>query len=465
MKVAPFRLAAAAAGAGLFLAARGPALAEPAPSATAAEPAEDGDAQALTERISDLEEDLRQTRRWALARRSPVLLSGYADVGFYAPEGTGVGFVQDGLAGAPRFPEHAGRFGWVFLGDILAPAINTRGEPADLGDPPGAARFDTIDSNGAPGFIVNEVNLRVSGAVADSALATASINFTPRSGTGFRFGDVFDVDLAQLEWMVGPRRRLSLFVGKMDPVIGIEYRERKADRRFGITPSLIARYTTGTPLGLKARLKLGPGERVVLAGALTNGSSVIEPFHFYDELDSNAAKTASGRLSASPALPFELELGVSSAYGAQDRALDSRGALWFVGADVRARVGAWQLKAEWLRGRGEGESGWRHAEPHRPYGLRLHDGGYVTVEGTLTPTLGLLVRGELRDAEVWLGDPTAASGADRLYVTRSWRATLGVRAALTDRLIVKAEYLRNGEYGRVPSIPNDVFTSSLVAIF
>ena len=40
--------------------------------------------------------------------------------------------------------------------------------------------------------------------------------------------------------------------------MGIEYRERKASQRFGITPTLIARYTTGTPLGLKVRSKLGP---------------------------------------------------------------------------------------------------------------------------------------------------------------------------------------------------------------
>jgi len=42
----------------------------------------------------------------------------------------------------------------------------------------------------------------------------------------------------------------------MDSVIGIDYRVRKANQRFGITPPLIARYTTGTPLGVKFRSKL-----------------------------------------------------------------------------------------------------------------------------------------------------------------------------------------------------------------
>ena len=75
------------------------------------------------------------------------------------------------------------------------------------------------------------------------------------------------------------------------------------------------------------------------------------------------------------------------------------------------------------------------------------------------------VRGEFRDALVWLGNPKAAEGADRMYVTRSWRATVGVRAVLTDRITIKAEYLRNGEYGGIPAIDNDVFSSSLVMIF
>ena len=45
-------------------------------------------------------------------------------------------------------------------------------------------------------------------------------------------------------------------------MIGIEYQTRKANQRFGITPSLIARYTTGTPIGIKVRSRLGPARHV-----------------------------------------------------------------------------------------------------------------------------------------------------------------------------------------------------------
>ena len=80
----------------------------------------------------------------------------------------------------------------------------------------------------------------------------------------------------------------------------------------------------------------------------------------------------------------------------------------------------------------------------------------------ITPWLGVLARGEYRDAFVWQGDPSAPEGANRAYLTKSWRGTLGTRVVFNDRIVLKAEYLRNGEYGGIPEIRNDVFTSSLV---
>jgi hypothetical protein len=415
------------------------------------------------EHYEELKEEVRQLRGVVAGRKPAFTLSGYADVGFFVPQGDGVGYIQD-VGPRRHFPQYAGNYGWVFLGDILAQMINSRGEPADLGSPPGIDRQDLIDSNGAPSFIVNEVNLTLNGALASSVLGTASVDFMPRTGTDFRLGDAFEVDIAQLEWLVGRERRTSIFIGKFDSVIGIEYQVRKANRRFGITPSLIARYTTGTPIGIKFRSRLGPDDMVILAGAVTNGSSVIEPFHFYDETDSNAGKTVSGRAAFAPPWrwPFRLELGVSGLYGAQDRALDSQHPIWFAGADLQVLASRFQLKAEFLRGSSDVEIGPPVNLAHRVYGLRLNNGGYVQLTSMLTSFLGVLVRGELRDAFVWLGDPTLPEGAERLYVTKSWRITGGVRVVVSERIVGKIEYLHNGEYGGVPSIPNDVFTSSVV---
>ena len=92
------------------------------------------------------------------------------------------------------------------------------------------------------------------------------------------------------------------------------------------------------------------------------------------------------------------------------------------------------------------------------YGLDLNNGAYLELDAMLTPSLGVLGRGEFRDAFVWLD-------TQRAYLTKVWRATLGLRWVLTPRAVVKAEYLMNGEYDGVPPIADDVFTTSLVMGF
>jgi len=405
------------------------------------------DATALEQRLAQSE---------ALVRNSQptVQLGGYVDLGFFVPQGDGAGYVED--FGHFYFPQYDPvlypglGFGWLFLGDILAPVVNTRGEVADLGTAPGVTRYDSINSRGAPGFIANEVNLALRSALTPSALVSASINFTPRTGRDFALGDAFDVDLAQVEWLPGESQRTSLFVGKTEPVFGIEYRDRKSDRRFGITPSLIARYTTGTALGIKMRTKLGHADWLVVALAVTNGSNTTEQFHFYDEIDSNAGKTGSGRLAVR--LPHDVEVGLSGSYGPQDRTTDTEHAMWFVGPDVLAHLGRVDVKGQWLKGRSAGQAA------QGAYGLDVKGGGYLELDVMWTPSFGMLGRGEYRDAFVWLSD-------QRAYLTKSWRATFGLRWVLTPRAVVKAEYLHNGEYGGIPKIANDILTSSLVMGF
>jgi hypothetical protein len=397
--------------------------------------------------LEDLRARLQQAETLILGNAPAINWSGYIDVGFFVPQGNGAGYTQD--FGHAMFPEYAGRFGWLFVGDMLAPAVNGRGEPADLGDAAGVDRFDSINSRGAAGFILNEANFALNSSLTPTALVTVSFNLVPRTGNDFRLGDVFDLDLAQIEWLPTSSQQTSIFVGKTESVVGIEYRDRKASRRFGVTPSLLARYTTGTALGLKVRSKFGQEEWLVLAAALTNGSNTTEAFHFYDETDSNAGKTASGRISVRLPLPAWLELGVSGSYGAQDRSLSSKKALWFFGPDLIGHLGSLDLKAQWLTGGSPGD------EINGVYGLDLHGGGYLEGDYMFGPSLGALARIEYRNALVWLG-------SERAYLTKSWRATLGLRWVWSERATIRAEYLRNGEYGGVPGIANDIFTSSLV---
>ncbi|HLL55489.1 MAG TPA: hypothetical protein VK447_18160 [Myxococcaceae bacterium] len=416
----------------------------------AAEPSPEDRIDALEERISELEAQLQAAKTQTAAKpRAPLVFHGYADVGFFVPFGTGAGAVQD--FGGRAFPDLRNQYGWVFLGDLLATPVNSRGDPADLGDLPGVSRFDPIHARGAPGFLVNEVNLRATVGLAENVLVTTSVNLLPRTGSEFSLGDFVEVDQAQLEWLPFADGKTSLFVGKFDSVIGLEYRERKAHARFGITPTLLHRYTSGTPLGLKARTKLFD-EKLIIAAALTNGSSTTEQFHLYSETDTNWGKTVSGRVAVRLPIAGTLELGVSGLIGPQDRARDSSRLLTLVGADLQYTTGTFTLKAQYLRGGqpGKAEDG--------VYGLDLQTGAYVEANWMIVPALGVIVRGEVRDAFVWLG-------SERAYLTRSWRAVGGLRYSITEGITLKAEYLRNGEYGGVPDIRNDLFTSSLVLAY
>lgn len=406
----------------------------------------------LEDKVFGLEQRLLESQ--PVEDESPVTVFGYIDFGFFAPQGSGVGWVQD--VGNRILPEYDGRYAWVFLGDILAPTVNSRGEAADLGDAPGTGRFDSVGSGGAPGFIVNEVNLGIRAGLGSHILATASINFVPRTGSEFGLGDFFNLDLAQVEWIIDDEAKYSLFVGKFDSVFGIEYKERRAEDRFGVTPSLIARYTSGTQLGLKGRFKLF-GDWLIIAGSITNGSSTTEQFHFYDEVDSNSGKTLNGRVSVrvpvaelfASALGHSFELGFSGQWGSQDRASNNAGQMWFVGVDLEYRTTDFALKAQWIQGGAPGDG------LQNVWELDLDNSGYVEVNYMILPWLGVLVRAELRDAFVGLGD-------ERAYLTESWRFTGGLRAPINNHIVVKAEYLKNGEFGDVPQIDNDVFTTSAI---
>jgi len=207
----------------------------------------------------------------------------------------------------------------------------------------------------------------------------------------------------------------------------------------------------GTALGLKLRTKFGSGDWLVIAIALTNGSNTTEQFHFYDEIDSNRGKTGSGRL-AIRLLPLSIEIGASGSAGPQDRATDTAHWMWFYGFDLLGHWGPVDLKGQWMKGHADGEPS------QGVYGLDLHQGGYLELDAMFTSSVGMLGRGEFRDAFVWLGD-------QRAYLTKSWRATVGLRWVLTTRAVLKAEYLKNGEYGGIPKVANDIFTSSLVMSF
>lgn len=450
---APARSAPAPAPASRPATPAAPASAEPA--AGESEPSDDAgevDIEAKTAELSNKVQELEDKLAAAQSQRAsqlPIKITGYGDIGLFGTDGDGTGFRRD--IGHKIFPERSG-YGWVFYGDLLATQINSRGDVADLGQAPGVDRFDSVHSRGNLTFLVNELNLGVQAGLGSSALFTSSVNFTPRTGTDFRLGDSFDVDLAQLEWMPTDDGKTSIFVGKVDSVLGIEYKNRKPPERFGITPSLIARYTTGTAIGIKARTLIA-GDHVILAAAVTNGSFGTEQFHFFREVDTNNFKTLSGRGALRLPIPGgTLEVGPSGEWGTQDGVSDNGGKMWFVGIDAEIQMPRIDIKAQWLKGKAPGDP------VSMTYALDLKQGGYVEANLLVTPVIGVLGRAEFRDAEV-------SEGMDRLYITQNWRATAGMRLIFSPNVIVKGEYSHNGEYGRSPSIPDDVVTTSAVLAF
>src|SRR5687767_10258797 len=124
---------------------------DPVPPSLPSRAAEPNSPEDLAQQIEELRREQRRKEEQQRQNASRLSINGYLDVGFFAPLGNdGVGWVQD--TGSNRqYPEFAG-FGWTFLGDILGTAVNTRGEPADLGNTPGLERYDSIDSDGAGGL-------------------------------------------------------------------------------------------------------------------------------------------------------------------------------------------------------------------------------------------------------------------------------------------------------------------------
>ncbi|MBL9019194.1 MAG: outer membrane beta-barrel protein [Myxococcales bacterium] len=420
----------------------------------------------LTRRLQTLEDELSQVKddntylEEKLQSLLPIAakLGGYIDAGFFVTDGNGAGTRSD-LIGQfyPEYLDKGIPGSWVFMGDPLSTTVNSRGDVADTGESR-AIVFDPINSRGKSTFLVNAVNLALFAGLSETASAQVSVDFVPRardiSDVGGVFaGDYVDVKLAYGEWK--PKLddlELSLQAGKFDSVLGFEYRSLESPDRLGITPSLICRYLCGRPIGLKARARL-LDNTVIANVAVTNGTHFSEGFTFADETDSNHLKTVAGRLSYLAG--GKVELGASGAFGAQDQQTDSGLYQWHVGADVHAEVGDLELTVEYVKGKAKGKtSGMTLAECDDAPCLD-YQGAYLLGGYRLTNVFVPYARVDWRDA-------THESGASFVYISKLVRFTVGLRAEIGTRVIVKAEATLNRELDRIPQFPNDVITTSLV---
>ncbi len=416
----------------------------------------------LAEQLAELREQVEWLEQRITAESAArVKLTGYVDVGFFYVQGDGSGTRTD--IGHQVFPKYRGVVpdSWVFLGDPLSTAVNSRGEPADTGESR-AVTFDSVNAGNRPSFILNSLGLNLFAGLGETLTFNAALDVVPRgrdvsSPNGLFLGDFLDLKLGYLEWRAPFENvDVSLFAGKFDSVLGIEYRTQDAPDRLGITPSLICRYTCGRPIGVKARFSFWE-ETVTANVAITNGTHFVELFPLYDEVDRNFMKTASARLSYRFDIGSGVEIGVSGAGGAQDAQPDSDLLQWHVGVDLKADVHDVLIMAEFVRGVAPG----RRAAGEPPCGTAQclsYRGAYGLVGYRINSWLTPYARVDWRHAQ-------HQSGASFVYESRVMRVTAGGQVEFGPHLLLKAEYILNRELAPLPAIPDDVFTSSLVARF
>ncbi|PZR06954.1 MAG: hypothetical protein DI536_29230 [Archangium gephyra] len=384
----------------------------------------------------------------------PLRFTGYIDVGFVKASGNGSSFSPEDR----RTPLDYGN-------DAFAPAVNSRGDVASTDS---TGRFTngflprSAGIGSTPSFLLNTVS--------------ADVRYTPRNVPLFLFarlqmmprftgqGDSTRVDLQQAFGRLSPfkNHELAVFLGRFDSVFGIEYLENEANLRPGVTPSLIARYTTGHGLGAKAfyRFQLPALWSAVSfnVAATNNGTRVDALVPVNASLTGNFVGSA--RIGYELNLQYvQLKLGVSGLYGPRNDQRSATSRQMALAGDVRLSAFGFSLAGEFLR--------------------------LIDEQGPGTKITGLTVAELASGFEVWggwgrvsytlpwknevFGGLTLYGRYDRRHAQfqgftelRTDRFTAGLRLDLWDLLALKAEYLFNRELAGAPDVDNDVFTSSAV---
>jgi hypothetical protein len=389
---------------------------------------------------------------------SSLSINGYVDIGFVKAQGDGTSFAPDDT----RVPLDYGV-------DGFAPAVNSRGDAASIDPGPGRTVNGflprTAGIGGRPSFLLNTLDVDIKYAVPGAPVMFFSrVQFVPRF---FGLGDGGDGTRVVVEQAFGrlvpfDSQELALSVGKVDSVFGIEYLDNQANIRTGVTPSLIARYTTGQSVGAKLfyRVQLAPiVSALSLNVAVTNSGNFIEVLQPPDA-NLTGAPVASGRFGYELNAPVvQAKLGVSAMAGPRndqpDRTADQRA----YGADLRIAVASSvYVNAEYVRVQ-EGEGGLKTTSVGTfPFASAFWArGGYVQLAYALS-----LDAGPLRKLTIYARYDRRHAWFEGYTPITVDRITGGVRLDLWDAVILKAEYLDNRELAGAPTVANNVFTSSLV---
>jgi len=391
------------------------------------------------------------------AAPSPFRISGYVDVGFAKAQGRGSSFHPDDT----RVPADYGA-------DAFAPAVNSRGEVASLD---AGGRFVngflpySVDIGGRGSFLLNTASLDLFYEPSSApVLVFARAQFLPRFGQGSGTRLLLQQAFGRVTPFSG--REFTITVGRFDSVFGIEYLENEAPLRTGITPSLMARYTTGHQLGAKAlyRRQIPALESAVsLNVAVTNGSSRVESLQTAD-LSLTGLPYVSARLGYElQLLRLQVKLGVSGQTGARNDQNDSNVRQTQLGADARLTAGWLSLAGEYVRARDDAGTA---PGKHTGTGDFFYASSFAVDGFYGTLALALPVSADaLRTATVYGRYDRRGAEFHGFGGILTSRYTVGARLDFWSVLAVKAEYLFNRENAGAPRVDNDVFAASAVYTF
>jgi hypothetical protein len=385
--------------------------------------------------------------------------SGYLDVGFADAQGNGTSFSPADT----RLPADYGV-------DPFATAVNTRGDVASI-DSGGRLTNGflprSLGIGGRPSLFINTVSFDVRYDARSAPVSVFSrVQLLPRLSR--ETGSETRLELEQAFGKIAPfpTLEMSLSLGRFDSVFGIEYLERQANLRTGITPSLVARYTTGTALGAKAfyRLQIAPlWSAVSLNVAATNGGTFVEALQ-PQEISLTGRPVGSGRLGYELNLPlFQLKLGGSGLYGPRNDQGDRHALQRAFGGDARVYFLGLSLAGEYV-----------HVDEDRGPG-----NDKITGAGAQTGASAFHVRGyygwlayELPWHAGFLHKVTIYGRYDHRHAwfegflpVTDQRITGGLRLDLWEWLALKGEYLHNIEGDGAPPVDNDVVAASAVFSF
>jgi hypothetical protein len=397
---------------------------------------------------------------------SPLVVTGYVDVGFAKAQGDGTSYP------AGFVPAVTGAADYYV--DTFAPAVNSRGDVASTLPPPMTTVNGFLPRSAAIGgkssFLLNtaDVDLRYT-ATEVPVLVFTRLQLVPRLYgpdvvPGQMPGDNTRLVLEQAFGRIAPLRNseLAISVGKFDSVFGIEYLDNQANFRVGVTPSLIARYTTGQSVGVKVfyRVQIIPASSAFsLNVAATNSGTFVESLQ-------GPSRSLNGMPVASVRVGYELnlerislKLGASAAYGPRNDQTDGNGRKQtLLGFDARLVLPTLTVSGEFVHVNEDDAGGSKvTGTAVFPFLTEFYAHGFYLQAAEELPLkiapfrITIYGRYDRRTAEF--------EGISEITIDRM---SAGLNVGIGDNLVVKGEYLVNREIAGAPQVANNVATSSVV---